>query len=222
MLLLSSLGGTKGIGKAIVEELALKGCRVLTCSRNSNELKECITEWQSMGLDVDGIAVDIATIDGRQTLMNEIYEWLSEGINNNGNGDDTNNNNKKQKKKHRQPQLDILVNNVGTNIRKPTVAYTQDEIQRIFDTNFFSMYSLTIACHPLLKRSARDIKDGSATTSCVVNIGSVAGVTCMKSGSPYASTKAAMNQLTGNLVSWTYLQDMSDVAFTISSLLYYF
>ena len=42
-------------------------------------------------------------------------------------------------------------------------------------------------CHSLLKKGG-----------CVVNIGSVAGVTCMKSGSIYAATKAAMNQLTGN------------------------
>ena len=36
-------------------------------------------------------------------------------------------------------------------------------------------------------------------TSSVINIGSVAGVTCMKTGTIYAMTKAAMGQLTGNL-----------------------
>lgn len=54
------------------------------------------------------------------------------------------------------------------------------------------MFALTTACYPYLKRGAGE------TSSSVVNIGSVAGVTCMKSGTIYASTKAAMNQLTGN------------------------
>ena len=207
-------GGTKGIGKAIVEELAHKGCRVLTCSRNSDELKNCITEWHSLGLDVDGVVADISTADGRQTLVNEIYEWLSENKDTMGVKDDDDGSRKKRKKKKinqkknsEQLQLDILVNNVGTNIRKPTIEYTQEEILKVFDTNFFSMYALTIACHPLLKRTPKQMKDLSSTggskRSSVVNIGSVAGVTCMKSGSPYASTKAAMNQLTGNLVRTT-------------------
>ena len=231
-------GGTKGIGKAIVEELAHKGCRVLTCCRNSDELKKCIIEWQQQGLhNIDGIAVDISTNDGRQVLLNEIYEWLSEtreveeaedekqakaqqqekrdpqekenGEGSTESNDDTKKTTKttktnqkiKTKKKKKVDkhtlQLDILVNNVGTNIRKLTVDYTQEEIQKIFDTNFFSMYSLTAACYPLLKRKRQQ---QNQRTSSVINIGSVAGVTCMKSGTPYASTKAAMNQLTGNLV----------------------
>ena len=183
----------------------------MTCSRNSDELKNCITEWHSLGLDVDGVVADISTADGRQTLVNEIYEWLSENKDTKGVKDDDVGSRKKRKKKKikqkknsEQLQLDILVNNVGTNIRKPTIEYTQEEILKVFDTNFFSMYALTIACHPLLKRTPKQMKDLSSTggskRSSVVNIGSVAGVTCIKSGSPYASTKAAMNQLTGNLV----------------------
>jgi Tropinone reductase 1 len=89
--------------------------------------------------------------------------------------------------------LNILINNVGTNIRKPSIEYTAEDIEFIWKTNFESMFALTVACHDLLKRPP-----GSGQTSSVVNIGSVAGVTCMKSGTPYSSTKAAMNQVTGN------------------------
>ena len=44
-------GGTKGIGRAIVEELAgpAFGCRVLTCSRNGDELAERLEEWRGRG-----------------------------------------------------------------------------------------------------------------------------------------------------------------------------
>lgn len=162
-------GGTKGIGKAIVEELAEKGIRVLTCSRNAEDLQACVEEWKEQGLDVTGVPADVASEEGRAALMKEMKEWLGE-----------------------KQELDILVNNVGTNIRKKSIEYTQDDIEKVWNTNFQSMFGLTVACHPLLKR-----KRGQPFSS-VINIGSVAGVTCMKSGTPYASTKAAMNQITGN------------------------
>ena len=51
-------GGTKGIGKAIVDELAGSlGIRVLTCSRNGSELEACIEKWKELGYDVCGVAV---------------------------------------------------------------------------------------------------------------------------------------------------------------------
>ena len=148
----------------------MKGSRVLTCSRNTEELEQCVAEWKSQGYDVTGVTADVSTAEGREVLMDEIHSWLGE-----------------------EGRLDILVNNVGTNVRKPSVEYTDDEIQKVWNTNYHSMFSLTMACHPLLKR-----KKGELASS-VINIGSVAGVACIKTGTPYASTKAAMNQLTGNL-----------------------
>lgn len=166
-------GGTKGIGKAIVEELAQKGTRVLTCSRNPEDLATCVEVWKAQGYDVTGVPADVSSKEGRDSLLQEIREWL-------GNNQESG------------PQLDILINNVGTNIRKKSIDYTDEDIQTVWKTNFESMFGLTVACHPLLKRAP------GQPFSSVVNIGSVAGVTCMKSGTPYSSTKAAMNQITGN------------------------
>jgi Tropinone reductase 1 len=162
-------GGTKGIGKAVVEELGNLGARVLTCARNQDDLTACCEQWKSDGFDCTGVVADVATPEGRQALMDAVHEWLG------------------------GKPLDILVNNVGTNIRKPSIEYTAEEIAFIWRTNFESMFAVTVACHSVLKRAP-----GSGQTSSVVNIGSVAGVTCMKSGTPYSSTKAAMNQVTGN------------------------
>lgn len=162
-------GGTKGIGKAIVEELAMKGTKVLTCSRNEEDLQKCVEEWTKQGYRVTGVPADVATAEGREFLMSKIHDWLGD-----------------------VQRLDILVNNVGTSIRKKSIEYTQEDLEKVWSTNFHSMFGLTIACHPLLKRNPGE------SFSSVVNIGSVAGVTCIKSGTPYASTKAAMNQVTGN------------------------
>jgi len=101
-------------------------------------------------------------------------------------------------------QLDILINNVGTNIRKPTVDYTEQEVDYIMQTNFHSFFEVTKLCHPYLVRRdrtshrQRDDPIGTRTTSSVVNIGSVSGLVGTKSGTPYAATKAAMNQVTKN------------------------
>lgn len=139
-------GGTKGIGKAIVDELAEKGARILTCSRNPEELQKCVESWKANGFDVTGIAADVASPEGREDLMNEIRSWLGE-----------------------EQRLDVLVNNVGTNIRKASIDYTLEDVEKVFNTNFHSMFALTTACHPLLKR-----KQGENSSS-VINIGSVAG-----------------------------------------------
>ena len=164
-------GGTKGIGKAVVEELAGRqfGMHVLTCARNAQDLDRCLAEWRAEGLKVQGVVADVSTPQGRAHLLETLRTWL--------NG----------------KPLDALINNVGTNIRKPSIEYTDEDLHFLWQTNYESMFALTNACHPYLKRKPTDERSSS-----VVNIGSVAGVTCMKSGCIYASTKAAMNQLTGN------------------------
>ncbi|GLU02309.1 hypothetical protein SLE2022_195630 [Rubroshorea leprosula] len=55
-------GGTKGIGYAIVEELAAFGARVHTCSRNETQLNDCLNEWKKKGFNVTGSVCDINNV----------------------------------------------------------------------------------------------------------------------------------------------------------------
>jgi len=90
--------------------------------------------------------------------------------------------------------LHILVNNAGGNISKPATEYTEDEWRGIFETNLFSAFELSRYAHPLLARHA---------ASAIVNVGSVSGLTHVRSGAVYGMTKAAMHQMTRNLaVEW--------------------
>ncbi|KAA3464263.1 tropinone reductase-like protein [Gossypium australe] len=158
-------GGTRGIGHAIVEELAGLGASVYTCSRNGDELNKCLKEWESKGFLVNGSVCDASSEDQRLTLIDNVASVF--------NG-----------------KLNILVNNVGTNIRKPTVEYTAEVYSKLMSTNFESSYHFCQLAHPLLKASGK----GS-----IVFISSVAGLTHIGSGSIYAPIKAAINQLTKNL-----------------------
>lgn len=158
-------GGTRGIGRAIVDELLGLGARVYTCCRNGNELDGCLRGWRDLDFEVSGSVCDVSRRAQREDLM-EAVSSVFEG------------------------KLNILVNNVGTNIRKPTVEFTAEEFSTLMSTNFESVFHLCQLSYPLLKASER----GS-----VVFMSSVSGFVSLKSMSVQGATKGAINQLTRNL-----------------------
>ncbi|KAI4382818.1 hypothetical protein MLD38_008731 [Melastoma candidum] len=158
-------GGTRGIGRAVVEELGGFGARVHTCSRNGEELTKCLKEWESRGLMVTGSVCDLSSREQRQQLIEEVASLFS-------------------------GKLNILINNAGTNFRKPTVEYTAEDYSKIMATNLDSAYHFCQLAHPFLKAS------GSGS---IIFISSVGGVVSLGTGSIYAATKAAINQITKNL-----------------------
>jgi Tropinone reductase 1 len=160
-------GATKGIGLAVAEEFLAFGAEVMIVARNAETLTEKIDLWRSRGYQAYGTAADVATVEGRRKLIQTVKTEFS--------------------------RLNILVNNVGTNIRKRAVDYTEAEYTTIFETNLTSVFELCRLLHPLL----------AGGNSSIVNIGSVAGLTALRTGAPYGMTKAAMVQLTRNLaVEW--------------------
>lgn len=156
-------GGTKGIGLATVQTLLQLGAEVIIVARNAGEIERQLAGYQANGFKATGFAADLSDTKTIPELVKHVQlRW---------------------------EKLDILVNNVGTNVRKPTTSYSDDEFNFIIATNLTSAFSLTRALHPLLK----------AAKGCIVNVTSVAGLTSLKSGSIYGMTKAALNQLTRNL-----------------------
>ncbi|MBV2208973.1 MAG: SDR family oxidoreductase [Thermomonas sp.] len=90
--------------------------------------------------------------------------------------------------------LHILVNNAGGNLTRPAVDYGEDQWREIFETNVFSAFELCRLAYPLLAKHA---------ASSIVNVGSVSGLTHVRTGAPYGMSKAALHQMTTNLaVEW--------------------
>jgi 3-oxoacyl-[acyl-carrier protein] reductase len=56
-------GGSRGIGLAIVEELANAGCRIAILARNKTRLDAIVTDLQKRGREAIGIAGDLANLD---------------------------------------------------------------------------------------------------------------------------------------------------------------
>lgn len=86
--------------------------------------------------------------------------------------------------------LQILVNNAGSNTRLPAMDYADAQWREIFEANVFSAFELCRFAFPLLRQHA---------ASSIVNVGSVSGLTHVRTGAPYGMSKAALHQMTHNL-----------------------
>jgi Tropinone reductase 1 len=159
-------GASAGIGAAVAAELLGFGATVVAVARRLEPLQEAVAAWRQQGLDAHALAADVSQPEGRQALLEQVQA--------------------------RWGRLDGLVNNVGTNIRKPSVDYTSEEYQRVMQTNLDSAFELSRLLHPLLR---------AAGAGCIVNVSSVAGLTYVRTGAVYAMTKAAMVQLTRYLAA---------------------
>jgi len=159
-------GGTKGIGRAIAEEFLALGAEVMIVARNGKEVEDTVGLWQAEGGAVTGAAADVSKEEDRQRIRAAVAE--------------------------RWGQLDVLVNNVGMNIRKKLIEYTEEEYRQVLEVNLFATIALCRLCQPFLL-------GGSGAS--VINVASVAGSVDVGSGAPYGISKAALIQLTRNLAA---------------------
>ncbi len=166
-------GGTQGIGRAVAEELLRFGAEVTRVARTERDVAATVEALGALpGLaapaKVHGVVADVTTKDGRARVFADLAA--------------------------RGEALDVLVNNVGTNVRRAFVDYADEELERVLHVNLVSALHVTRAAHPLLSRS------GAAA---VVSVASVAGLVMVRSGIPYGASKAALVQATRGLaVEW--------------------
>jgi Tropinone reductase 1 len=161
-------GSTKGIGLAIAEEFLSLGAEIFIVSRSADLVSSLLSKWKENGFSAHGMAADLSTKEGRGVLVKKVANtWDS---------------------------LDILVNNVGTNIRKKFLDFTEEEYRKIFEINMFSTLDITKSLFPLLK-------NGSSPS--IINITSYAGLFDVATGAPYGMSKSAEMQMTRHLaVEW--------------------
>lgn len=160
-------GASSGIGLAVAEELLGLGAKVIIVARDEAKLSRAVIQLSPYSEAVAKIQADVSSTEDRDEIVRNISNDFG--------------------------RLDILVNNVGTNIRKATTEYSSEEVTKIFNTNLFSAFEMSRMLLPCLKKSK----------GCIINVLSVAGLTHIRTGSPYGMTKAALVQLTKNLaVEW--------------------
>ncbi|MDP4127518.1 MAG: SDR family oxidoreductase, partial [Bacillota bacterium] len=107
-------GGSKGIGKDIALSFAKLGAKVIITGRDESALSTTTDQLKELQFDCSYIVCDMQDV-------NNIYEMVDEAyIRNNG--------------------IDVLVNNAGINIPKPAMEVTEDDWDRVLDTNLKGVF----------------------------------------------------------------------------------
>jgi len=83
-------GGTKGIGFAVAQEILELGGEVYIVARDAKLIDGRIASWQNQGFSALGFVADVSVNADRTKLFQQIS--------------------------HKWDRIDILINNVGTNI----------------------------------------------------------------------------------------------------------
>ena len=118
-------GGTKGIGRAIVDSLLAEGATVLFCSRNLEELRTTLQELGNPQA-ANGIVCDLRD----ESSVRDMFEKCETHLGG----------------------VDILINNAGVGKFGTVEDLSPDDFRAVLETNLFGVF---YACHyaiPLMKK----------------------------------------------------------------------
>src|SRR5512135_153453 len=161
-------GGNGGIGLGMERGLSAAGADVVIAGRNETKLREAVDELQAGGGRATACAVDV-------TSEQAVADMIDEAIRQCG-------------------RLDVLVNNAGTNIRKPPHEVSLDEWHSVMDANLTSAFLCSRAVYPHMKRRG---------AGKIINIGSLLSTFGAAFAPAYGASKGGLVQLTKSLaVAW--------------------
>ena len=154
-------GGNGGIGFGMARGLAEAGCAIVVAARNADKSARAVKELQGLGVKAAAAAVNVADEQAVGRLIADTARDFG--------------------------RLDILINNAGTNIRKPPQDLTLDEWHHVMDTNLTSAFLVSKAAYPHLKGQ------GGGK---IINIGSMMSIFGVRFSPAYAPSKGGIVQLT--------------------------
>ena len=172
-------GANRGIGFETSKRLAEEGVKVILGSRDLNKGKEAIEKLSSINIDADLVQYDAFNLNAPQKVYDYIFE--------------------KYKK------LDILINNAGVLLTgnlfvTNSSTITDKNLKDTFQTNFFSIVSLTQKLLPLLKKSkaGRIVNVSTILSSLTLHSAKDSPISPAKELA-YNSSKTALNAYTIHL-----------------------
>lgn len=107
-------GSSRGLGKAIAKGFAERNAKVIISSWDSNELANTQQEFESQGLVVESVVLDVRNQSDCQRFVATALEQYG--------------------------TLDVMICNAGTDIIKPAEQYEENEWDRIIDINLRGYY----------------------------------------------------------------------------------
>lgn len=162
-------GGHRGLGRAIAQAFLTAGAKRVYI--NGRSATACIEAAKELSElgDCRAVPGDVSTVEG----LTEFAKAVSE----------------------QEDKIDVLVNNAGTAWGGEIESFPEKGWDKVMDLNVKSPFFLVQQFLPLLRAAASETQ-----TASIINIGSIAGII----GNPasaisYATSKAAIHQLTRNL-----------------------
>jgi len=158
-------GGSKGLGEAMAEALADAGADLMLVSRHEDEARAVAERIAAQsGRRVQALAADMADSAQIERMVRDTMGAFG--------------------------RIDILINNAGINIRKPTLEMSDDEWGQVLDINLSApfMCARAVASHMIERGYGR-----------IINISSMLGIVGMAGRASYTSTKGGLLSLTRTL-----------------------
>lgn len=175
-------GASKGIGRAIAEQLAAREMTVLIGARDPQRGKKVAAALRQADAHARSVILDVT----EPATAEDAAGWIEEQFG----------------------HLDVLINNAGISGSgqvSPEHALDQlpssvelDTVRAVFETNVFGVITVTKAMLPLLRRSPapRIVNVSSATASLTINSDPDGPMSGLPASAAYTPSKTAVNALT--------------------------
>ena len=157
-------GASRGLGQHFARALALAGADLILTSRKAEDLTSFVTEIGALGRRAHPIALDVRDQASIQRMAEQVEAAF--------------------------PQVHILVNNAGCNVRKAALEVTWDDWNLVLDTNLRGSFFVAQA----IARGM--VRHGYGR---IINIGSVTSVFGYAGLAPYGASRGGVRQLTMSL-----------------------
>ena len=155
-------GGSRGIGAAIVVELAKNNYNVVLNYNNSEEkAKKIQRDLKEQGINIEIFKADVSKREDVKKLVNFTIEKYN--------------------------NIDILINNAGIDQIKPFMDITNEDWNKIIQTNLNSVFYCS---QEVLKNMIHNKK------GCIINISSIWGITGASCEVAYSVSKAGIDGMT--------------------------
>lgn len=157
-------GASRGLGQHFARALARAGADLILTSRKAADLTSFVAEIEALERRAHPIALDVRDRASIQRLAEQVEAVF--------------------------PQVHILVNNAGCNVRKPALDVTWDDWNLVLDTNLRGTFFVAQAI-------ARGMfRHGYGR---IINVGSVTSVLGYSGLAPYGASRGGVRQLTMSL-----------------------
>ena len=154
-------GASKGLGRAMAMGLAKAGCDLALCARDAEGLRETRAAAEALGVRAETFPMDVLRKDSVGRAVDAVAASFG--------------------------KIDVLVNNAGVNVRKTTLDLSEEEWDRVLDTNLKGYFLVAQAVAPHMIRQKRGK---------VINVSSIFGAVGMNNQLAYACSKGGINQMT--------------------------